>query len=349
MSTIIIQPIVGDEAAISEVVTLTVVVREEEVQGFDQIQVWRSDSTANGPYYELTSDAWRPARVPRDAPDEPAVPVVGPQVLAAGTSFLLRLDDSEDIEVVLAGPDPITYAEAAAELTAAGVGRFRAYVAQVATTGEILLVLEGVRPGTGAVLEVVGGEAAALFNLPMELPSSQGVGQDARINIINGRATYRFVDLRGTQDSYYRTRLFNQALGTASEFSLPLPVTGSMGLTQASTVVGYLYLVKSDGRPLTGRRVSVYSPTRGSLVEGKLVTGYQDTKVTDRNGNVQFTLVRGVQYTVSISGTDIVRDIVAPEDQGVQSFPLLGDDFGTMDDVFTVQVPNVVYAERRSI
>jgi hypothetical protein len=349
MGTITIQPIAGDEAAVSLVVTINMVLHDWEVQGFDQIQVWRSDSTANGPYYELTSDAWRPARVPRDAPDEPLVPVVGPQVLAAGTSLLLRLNDLEDVEVVLDGPDPITYADAAAEITAVGAGRFRAYVAQVATTGEILLVLEGVRPGTGATLEVLGGGVAALFNIPMELPNSLGMGQDARLNILNGVLTYRFVDQKGTQDSYYRTRLFNRSLGTAGEFSLPLRISGSQGISQAGIVIGHLDLVQVDGRPLVGRRVSVYSPTRGSLVENRLVTGQQDSKLTDRNGNVEFTLVRGVRYTVSIAGTDIVRDIVAPEDPTVKSFPLLGAAFGTVDDVFTVQVPNVVYAERRSI
>lgn len=348
-STIVIQPIVGDEAALQEIITLNVLVREEDVLGFDQIQVWRSDSTENGPYHELTAEGWLPARIPEDAPDEPETPITGPQVVAAGSTLLLRVDDREDFVVPLAGPDPMSYADAAAVITRIGNGRFRSYVTRRDTTGEILLVLEGTRPGTGAVLEVTGGDAAALFKLPTDLPRSQSVGRDARINLLPGRTSYQFVDQRGTKDSFYRTRFFNHMTLEASEFSIASPVTQAMGLTQASIVVGYLDLVNSDGRPLANRRVSVYSPTRESLVENKLVTGPPATQITDKNGSVRFTLVRGVRYTVAISGTDIVREIVAPEDLSVKLFPLLGANVGVTDDVFKVQVPDVIYAERRSI
>jgi hypothetical protein len=349
MSIIVIQPVAGDEEAVNEIITLNILVREEDVRGFDQIQVWRSDSTIMGPYKELTAETWMPALVPEDAPAPPESPIDGPEVVAAGTTLLLRLDDREDAVIPMPGPDPMSYADAAAAITALGTGRFKAYVTQRLTTGEVLLVLEGIRPGTGAVLEVMGGDAAPLFGLPTELPMSQGVGRDARINILQGKTSYQFVDQRGTKDSYYRTRFFNRVTYEASEFSQASAVTQAMGLSQASIVVGYLDLVQSDGRPLSNRRVSVYSPTRGNLVENKLVTGPPDTKLTDKNGSVQFTLVRGVKYTVAISGTDIVREIVAPEDPTVKLFPLLGADVGTTDDVFKVQVPEIVYAERRSL
>src|SRR3972149_1388356 len=183
MSTILIQPIIGDEEAVSEIITLNIIVREEDVLGFDQIQVWRSDSTESGPYHELTAENWVSARVPSDAPDAPSSPLTGPEVVAAGTTLLFEVDDQDEFTVLLVGPDPLSYAHAAAEIPAAGIGNFRAYVAQRPTTGEYLLVLEGTHPGTGAVLEITGGDAAPIFNLPTEQPSSISVGRDARINL----------------------------------------------------------------------------------------------------------------------------------------------------------------------
>lgn len=353
MSSIVIQSKAedaGGDEVVHEVITLNILVREEEVQGFDQIEVWRSDDTEQGPYYEITASSWLPPRIPETAPDAPDVAITGPSVIASGTSLILRVGDAgDDIVVPIASLNPVSYADAAADITAAGNGRFRAYVTQVLTTGEILLVLEGIFSGNGEVLEVVGGDAAAIFSLPTELPQSRGTGKAARLNLTNDKFDYLFVDQRGTKDSFYRTRFRNRSTGTVSEFGPAFGGSQAVGLTPTNIVVGYLELVRGDGRPLPNRKVSVYSPTRGELVEGKLVTGFSMTEYTDRQGAVRFTLVRGVKYTVSISGTDIVRDIVAPEDTTVVQFPMLGTDVGVRADVFTVQVPDLQYAERRSI
>ena len=123
----------------------------------------------------------------------------------------------------------------------------------------------------------------------------------------------------------------------------------ALGVSSANVVCGQLDLVGLDGRPLGNVEVSVYNAFRGELVEGKLVAGGQQAKITNQNGRVEFNLVRGTRVTVAISGTNIVRDIVVPTDPAVSIFQLLGADPPTGDDHWKVQVPNLIYAERRSL
>ena len=104
-----------------------------------------------------------------------------------------------------------------------------------------------------------------------------------------------------------------------------------------------------DGRPLAYREVSVYPADLGELVEDKLVAGGPKENSTDANGHVEFLLVRGAAITVAISGTSIVRDIVVPTDTTVTVFGLLDPSVGPQDDVFVVQRPDIIYAERRSL
>jgi len=348
MSTILINPRTLQSEEIEnpiEIITLQLLVHEEDWVGlFDQIEIWRSIGTSKGPYRELTADSWKPARIPELAPDEPDTPVVGKDVVIVGTTLNLRIDDQDDYVVTFTGVDPLTYGECATQITSQSAGKFRSYVTEA---GEV--VVDGMLPGTGAALEVTGGDAAVLLGLPTEAPDSIAYGKDARLNLMRDREEYVFTDLRGNKGAYYLTRFRSKMRGTVSEFSQPVSVNQSFGVSRANVVVGYLDLVRGDGRPLANAQVKVYAPVVGELVEDKLVTGPEQVVLTDQNGHAEFSLVRGVQYTVALTGTDIVRDIVAPTDESIKLFKLLGEGVGTSDDVFVVQVPDIVYAERRTL
>lgn len=345
MSTVIIQPRTFDEEveATVELVQLRIITKLEDWDAlFDQVEVWRSKELPQGPYEELTGDGWLPARVPKVA-DDPFVPQpTGPDVYIDGLGLNVRVDDEEDFVVTFSGPDPVTYAAAAAQVTAQGAGRFTAYLTELAD-----FVLQGTRPGTGAQLEVTGGDAAPLLGLAIDPPENYGRGKDARLTLVSGKEEYDFTDLLGSKKYYYKTRFRNSTTNAVSEFSTAFSVGQALGVSPANIVCGYLDLVKSDGRPLANQLVQVYAPVQTALVEEKLVTGARQAKVTDVNGHIEFTLVRGVSYTVSITGTDIVREIRAPTDTSVKLFNLLKE--GLEDDAFTVQVPNIVYAERRTL
>lgn len=344
MSTVIIQPRTFDEEEVDvELVQLRILTQLDDWDGvFDQVEIWRSKELPQGPYEELTGSQWAPARVPANAKDVAVTPPTGPSVYIVGSSLLLRVDDEQDFQVTFSGTDPITFADAAAQVSSIGGSRFRAYLTEDAD-----FVVEGVRPGTGAQLEVTGGDAAPLLELAIDRPESYGRGHDARLTLVAGKEQYDFTDPLGSKSYYYKTRFRNSRTNAVSEFSTPFAVGQALGITPANIVVGYLDLVRSDGRPLANQMVQVYAPVQTKLVEDKLVTGARQAKNTDVNGHVEFTLVRGISYTISITGTDIVREIVAPTDLDKKLFNLLED--GLSDDAFTVQVPDIVFAERRTL
>ena len=128
MSTVIIKPRTFDEVdAEIELVQLSILTRSEDWSGvFNQIELWRSKTTPSGPYEELTGDTWRPARVPRTAEEPASVAPTGPSVYIEGLGLNVRVDDEEDFVITFAGPDPVTYADAAAQVIAQGAGRITA-------------------------------------------------------------------------------------------------------------------------------------------------------------------------------------------------------------------------------
>lgn len=345
MSTIVGKPLVTEVEDTVEIVQLQVITAAEEWEGiFNRIEVWRSVSSPAGPYEALTSDNWLPAVIPNDAGIEPATPVQGRQVLLRGMQLLIRVDDTDDITITFSNVNPVTYASAAATITSQSAGRFRAYVDP---SGKLVLV--GTRPGTGAVLEVTGGDAAPLLGLPTTSPDNIAFGRDAHIGLVSKQQQYVFTDMRGSKTYFYRTRFINTVTRAVSEFSTSFSVGQALGISPANVVCGYLDLVGTDGRPLGNQLVQVYAPTQTNLVEGKLVTGPRQALFTDINGHAEFTLVRGVKYTVSITGTDLVRELVAPTDTTVKLFSLFEKSAGVQDDLFTAVRPDIIYAERRTL
>jgi hypothetical protein len=346
MTTIVVSPSqVVEETPSSEMIQLQVLVKEEDWVGlFDQVEVWRSRDTINGPYEELTAEKWLRARIPKDAADAPSTPVAGPFAVASGKTLQLKVNETDDLVITVAGVDPMTFGQIAGQITAQGQLKVRSYVT---TAGE--LVVETTEPGTGAVLRVVGGDVAALVGLPMTEPEGLAYGRDARIALKRGTEEYLFTDVRGSTAYFYKTRFRNRLTMAVSEFSHPFSVGQALGISSANIVCGYIDLVDMNGKPLAYRMVSVHNRFQGELVENKFIAGRDETKLTDTCGHASFTLVRGCTATVAISGTDIARDILVPTDPTVKTFNLLDPDVGTGEDIFKVQVPQIVYAERRSL
>lgn len=347
MSTIVVSTVAVDEVATpsTEIVQLQILVKREDYEDlFDQIEVWRSRDSIRGPYEELTADKWRTARIPKLTGDRPSSPVTGRYVTIVGLTLQLKVGETDDLVITFTGVDPLTFAEAAAQITSQGLTKVAAYVDE-----DGLLVVETTEPGTGAVLRIVGGDAAPLLGLPTEEPDSLAFGRDARIPIKLGTESYLFTDVRGSDAYFYKTRFRNRLSLGVSEFSQPFSLGQAIGISSANIVCGTLDLVDTNGKPLVNREVTVFNRYQGDLVEGKFIAGFGENKLTDASGHVEFTLVRGAHMTVSISGTDIARNIVVPTDSDVTIFGLLDSDISTQDDGFVVQVPDIVYAERRSL
>lgn len=334
--------VAADEA--TELVQLHIFVREEDWFGtFDEVEVWRSRTLSTGPYEELTSDTWRCARVPREGGDPVTPQPDGPSVAIVGDELQLKLNEKDELTIIFTGTDPLTYAACAAQIQTQAAGRLRAWVDE-----DWKLVLETTEPGTGAVLRVLGGDAAPKLELPTSEPSSLAFGQDGRIQLMHDREKYSFNDIRGNSAYYYRTRLRSRLQATFSEFSKPYPANQSLGISGENIVCGQLKLVTLDGKPLRNQLVRVFNRYKTQQVEGFLVAGPGLERLSSMEGKVEFFLVRGSEVTVSIDGTDIVRDIQVPSDQDTKVFNLLDPNLGP-DDYFRVRVPDIEYAQRRTL
>lgn len=328
-----------------EVVTLNILADDSDFVGlFDRIEVWRSRTGTGGPWEELTYDAWVGARLPTTGGDLPVIAQTGANVNLAGLTLELLLNEKDELAITFTGTDPLTGAQAAAQIQTQSLGRLRAWVDDQAH-----LVIETTEPGTGATLRVLPSDAAAFLGLPLSEPASLAYGREARISLLAGTSSYSFVDRAGSSGYYYRTRFRNRVNNTASEWSQTYLAKQTVGVDPSDVVTGYLDLVDSAGHTLTGIEVSLRSPFVGQLVAGKLVAGQDLMKKTDENGHVEFTLMRGQKYTLAISGTNIAKEIQAPIDTSISSFLLVDDAFATQDDYFRARVPQIPTAARRSL
>jgi len=326
-------------------VLLRVVTSLDEFEGqYDVLEVWRSRDTEGGPYEELTAETYQHPRLPPGALDAPAVPVVGQLVNIVGDTLSLRLDEEEDIDITFVGADPLSYSDVALQIWMQSLGRVASYVDDNGA-----LVLQYGIPGPGSSLRVLECDAAPKLGLDTVEPGSVDYGNDARIALVMGQTGYSFTDPLGSSEFYYKVRFRNLSTGGLSAFSNVAGPATPLGVSVDSLAIGELDLVTAQGAPLAGQEVRIYSQFNGTIVEGKVMVGSDIVLRTDIKGHVEAKLVRGNRYSVAVHGTDLVRDLVVPADTTVERFNLLDPDVTTGEDVFSVQVPNLVYAERRSL
>ena len=309
---------------------------------FDSLEIWRSRGTAQGPYEPLTGAGWQPALLPRGGPPPPASPQTGPSATLVGKSLTLLVNEAVPLTVLFSGTDPLTYAQAAAQIRAQGQQRLQAYV-----NGN-LLVVQTAQSGSVAILRITGGDAAPTLGLTNLEPGSLAFGLDARVPLRPGITDYRFTDHNGDASYFYKTRFFNQLTQTASDFSLPFSGALVSVLRPADLVRATVDLVDATGVALANRAVLLAPRALGTQLEGKTLVDGSRQVLTDAQGHAEFRLVRGQAFTIAIAGTDLVRDFTAPVDPTVLTFDMLDPSLGT-NDVFNVQVPALNFATRRSL
>jgi len=341
-TTIAVSPLGRQVASTDEVIQLDIFVAEMEFLGvYDRLEVWKSSGGDSGPYTELTASTPTAPRLPNTGGDTPPTAVTGPSYNLSGSDLLFLVDEATQVPVVFTGTDPLTASDLATQIVAQGLGLLVAYVDLL---GQI--VVETASAGAGARLRVLGGTAAAALGLPVEIVPMRG--KDARLALLPGLLRYSFSDLYGSALAAYKIRFRNAYNLAVSEFSLPHHVGAREGVARTSLIVGALDMVQVNGRPFVNQKVLVHTVFTGLVVDGMLMAGGGVTAVTDENGHVEFTLVRGQKVSVSIPGTNMIRTITVPVDPAIAIFNLWDPSVGTQD-VFTVQVPNLIVAERRSL
>ena len=337
MSTIVVSPLRPNEKPAFEVVNLEILVKDSDWLGtFDQIEVWRSRSTMGGPYDELTADAWKPARLPATGGDQPTVVVAGPTTNIVGKALELLLKERDAISIVFTGFDPLLLSQVASQISAQSAGRLHSYV-----DADAQLVIETLEPGTGAALRVLLSDAASILALPLQEPDDLVFGKDARIPLVHGSNVYHYSDISGSTEFFYKTRFFNSTTGAVSAFSLPFGSGQALGVAPQFLVSGFLDLATSDGKPVVGRRVTLSLTFNGTIVDGMLLAGNALSKHTDAFGHVEFNLVRGAKYDLSIAGLNLVKTVSAPTDTTITSFQLVDANFSEQEDYFRVRIPQI--------
>ncbi len=297
---------------------------------FSHIEVWRSKLGVQGPYEEISSPDWAPARIPRTSM-EPG-PSPGARANISGKKLIVLVSGGGQYDVEFVGTDPFTFATAATQVTNSCRPYFRAYVD---TKGKFTLETLGI--GGSASLQVLGGDAAPLLGLPIHPPDNFNNGKEPHIPLVLGRTLYGFRDYYGSSDYFYKIRFREILSGAVSDFSEPILASARSGISSENLVVGFVQLVRTDGRPHTNQGVSVFSSIEtGYQVEGFTVSSGEQNVSTDKNGYAEFLLVRGMEINVGISGMNMMRRVMVPTDPTVTSFDLLSPEYGK-DDAFSVK------------
>jgi len=320
---------------------LAIRVPEGDWVGFDRLEVWRSVLGEGGPYAELSAPSWQPATLPVNAGFRGAL--AGARVHLLGKSLKMRVNGQFLVTIVFTGSDPLTFATAAAQVTAGSQGHVTAYVDNLGT-----FVVQSQPLGGLASLEILGGDAAPLLNLPLLAPDNLAFGHDPRIPHTLGMVQYSFQDYYSEDAYFYKTRFSNSLTGARSGFSQAFGAERRVGVTPERLVLGFVKLARSDGRPAERQEVTVFNNFLARSLEGFTIVGAPEVFLTDGNGYVEFPLIRGIQVDIGVGGTSLVRRVNVPLDPTVLSFDVFDPQYGSNDN-FSVQRAELPYADRKTL
>jgi hypothetical protein len=259
-----------------------------------------------------------------------------------GLALELLVNETTPISVTFTGVNPITFAAAATQITAAGNN----LISSLVSAGVLAIQTAGV--GEAMILRCTGGDAAPLLGLATTEPDNLAFGQDARIVLVATNQDYGFRDANGSPLFFYKSRFFNSQTQLTSDYSLPFRGPQAPGLPQSDMVRCYVDLVDLSGVPFANQEVLIYNRFSGTQIDGKTVTGGSARLLTDVSGHAELLLPRGLDAVVSIPGTSLARDFTVPTDPTIQSISML-DPSVSVDDVFTVQQSNLPAAARTSL
>lgn len=322
----------------SSYLSLKVRVEDADFEGFDRLEVWRSVMGEAGPYEELSHSAWSFPVLPPAPSAE-----IGLYVNVSGKGLELLLNESVRRTVLFTGVDPLPISEVAAQITAQTGGLV------TATVNDATLAITGKLTGGGASsLRVLGGEAAPSLGLEVSGPQSVAFGADPRPVLELGQSEYSFVDYFSQPTYFYKTRFRDSVTGTSSSFSKAIAANMTLSVDPGKVAVGFVKLVRGDGRPARCQEISVFNAYQSSMLDGATIVGGPESFLTDDTGYAEFTLLRGLVVDVGIAGTALVRRVTVPTDPSVLKFNVLDPAYG-VDDAFAVVDANLPYAARTTL
>lgn len=308
--------------------TITVTNLTNVMSLFGLIQVHRSEAGELGPYSEITGPAPAPATL------------LGTETgnfTLNGLTLKLKVDQGSEQEIVFVTADPIN-----ADDTVDFINDHLTDAVASEEGGAVRLTSDSL--GTASVLEITGGTALTELGFTLDQKDN---GEDSRITLQAGVATYYYDDQSGDPDFYYKVRYFNSLNDQVSDFG---PASkGDVGsvLPPSDLIKATVKLAALDGRPVTDRLVAFYNKYVPPAVFSEyLLADREVTIITDQVGYAETMLVKGSHVVVSIAGTSIVRHITVPS-SGTEF--AVNDAVAAADDLFQIQIPDVPAAVRRTL
>lgn len=327
MSTLLISP------SQLYVMQLEVRVKADEYEGFTCIQVHRSVVGAGGPFEEISAPAWSRA-VLSEGVNTPYVQA-GKDYDVAGLGLTFVVGRQNEIKMSFHGTNPLSAEECAQQIRQATAPLLTAW-----TTIDGAVAVGTTISGGQSSLSAEG-EAASVLGFR---PGVVAYGADPRLVLRPGRLSYLFKDYFSSPDFWYKTRLCNESTGAVSNFSAAVR-SGRVGDVPSEKIaVGYLRCVSSSGKALQNVRAIIHMEPQLSSVAGAVVTGPPITNLTDENGYVEFSLIKGLEVILSVPDMGFVRSVVVPD---ADRFDFLSAGIGK-NDLFDAKELVIDYAERRN-
>jgi len=256
-----------------------------------------------------------------------------------GKTLSFKVNGSSTVDVTFATPDPVTTAQAAAEINAATP-------LVVASDAGGYLQLTTVTTGSGASIEILDGTAAPSLGF---LVGAGAVGLDQDTILLAGTHEYFYTDQNSDREFWYRVEFRNSVTAKTTGLGVPFPANQPQHIPKAQTIVGYVRLADLTGMPIEGRRITFANPFLPNTVIDQntrwgIFRHYLEMQ-TDRNGYAEVRLLRGMTVDVAIEGTNFVRRIQIPTTGDVVD---ILDPALAAEDEFGIQEQNVDFAIRLS-
>jgi hypothetical protein len=299
---------------------------------FNRLRWYRSRSGPDG-LYEAATDTAATAAILVGADTEPHE--------ISGKTLSFVVNGVTQVDVTFAAADPVDTTTAAGEIN----GATALVVADADGSGRLRLTTA--TTGSGASVEILESEAAPFLGFQT---GDAAVGQDTDTVLVAGTHEYFYTDQNSDADFWYRVKFLHSATADESELTPPFPASAVQAVPKSQTIVAFMRLVDLTGCPIENRKVTLsntFLPNRVDINADSSAGVFRGffQKDTDRNGYVEFRVLRGIEIDVSVEGTSFVRRITVP---------ITGDSVDLLDptlesrDEFGIQEQDIDFAIRLS-